>query len=88
MLFMVVERFKDARAVYRRVLEKGRMLPEGLKYVRSWVEADYRRCFQLMECDDASLFQKWVIQWQDLVDFEIIPVIKSEQAAKMVESSP
>jgi hypothetical protein len=58
MLFMVIERFKDAKAVYLRVREKGRMLPEGLKYVGSWVEANYDRGFQLMECDDASLFQK------------------------------
>jgi hypothetical protein len=82
MLFMVIERFKDAEAVYSRVREKGRMLPEGLRYVGSWVEANYERCFQLMECDDASLFQKWIIQWQDLVDFEIIPVVESEQATK------
>jgi len=82
---MVIERFKDARAVYRRVQRKGRMLPEGLKYIGSWVEASYERCFQLMECDDASLFQKWTIQWQDLIDFEIIPVVESGQAAKVVE---
>jgi hypothetical protein len=85
MLFMVIERFKDAKAVYRRVREKGRTLPEGLKYVGSWVEANYNRCFQLMECDDASLFQKWVNQWQDLVDFEIVPVVESKQAAKVIE---
>jgi hypothetical protein len=85
MLFMVIERFKDAKAVYRRVREKDRLLPEGLKYVGSWVEATYDRCFQLMECDDASLFQKWVIQWQDLVDFEIIPVVESKQTSKVIE---
>lgn len=87
MLFMVIERFKDAKAVYRRVREKGRILPEGLKYVGSWVEANCNRCFQLMECDDASLFQKWVIQWGDLVDFEIIPVVESKQTAKEIEPS-
>lgn len=85
MLFMVIERFKDAKAVYHRVREKGRMLPEGLKYVGSWVEANCNRCFQLMECDDASMFQKWVIQWEDLVDFEIIPVVESKQTAKEIE---
>jgi len=85
MLFMVIERFKDAKAVYRRVREKGRILPEGLKYVGSWIEANYDRCFQLMECDDASLFQKWVIQWQDLIDFEIVPVVESKQTAKVIE---
>jgi hypothetical protein len=85
MLFMVIERFKDAKAVYRRVREKGRILPEGLKYVGSWVEANYNRCFQLMECDDTGLFQKWMTQWQDLVDFEIIPVVESKKAAKAIE---
>jgi hypothetical protein len=87
MWFIVIERFKDAKAVYRRVREKGRMLPKGLKYVESWVETNYNRCFQLMECEDASLFQTWVIQWQDLVDFEIVPVVESKQAAKMIEPS-
>ena len=82
LLFMVIERFKDHKAVYRRVREKGRMLPEGLKYVGSWVEASYCRCFQLMECDDESLFEKWVVQWKDLVDFEIVPVIESGQARR------
>jgi hypothetical protein len=86
MLFMVIERFKDAKAVYRRVRERGRMLPKGPKYVESWTETNYSRCFQLMECDDASLFHKWMIQWQDLVDFEIVPVIESKQAAKLVET--
>jgi hypothetical protein len=82
---MVIERFKDAKSVYRRMREKGRTLPEGLKYLGSWVDANCVRCFQLMECDDASLFQKWVIQWQDLVDFEIIPVNESQQTAKAVD---
>jgi hypothetical protein len=87
MLFMVIERFKDIKAVYDREREKGRILPEGLRYVGSWVEANCNRCFQLMECDDASLFQKWVIQWGDLVDFEIIPVVESKQTAKEIEPS-
>jgi hypothetical protein len=82
---MVIERFKDAKSVYRRMREKGRTLPEGLKYLGSWVEANCSRCFQLMECDDASLFQKWVTQWQDLVDFEIIPVNESQETAKAVD---
>jgi hypothetical protein len=83
--FMVIERFNDAKAVYRRVREKGRMLPEGLKYVGSWVATSYDRCFQLMECDDVSLFEKWIVQWRDLVDFEIVPIVKSKQAAKAIE---
>jgi hypothetical protein len=81
---MIIERFKDARAVYRRVREKGRMLPKGLRYVESWVDANYSRCFQLMECDDANLFHKWMIQWQDLVEFEIVPVVESKHAPKAI----
>lgn len=85
MLFMIIERFKDqdARAVYRRFAEKGRMMPEGLRYVESWVEANYDRCFQLMECDDLRLLQQWILQWQDLVAFEIVPVVPSKEAREV-----
>ena len=81
MLFMVIERFKDrdAVAVYRRAQKQGRMAPEGLRYVGSWVEANFDRCFQLMECDDAGLLQQWVLAWRDLVDFEIVPVVPSDE---------
>lgn len=83
---MVIERYKnrDAKAVYRRAREQGRMLPEGLKYIDSWVETNFDRCFQLMECDDARLFQQWVIHWQDLVEFEIIPVVASKEATETI----
>jgi hypothetical protein len=86
MLFMVIERFKnqDAKAVYRRFQEKGRMMPDGLKYVDSWVEPNFARCFQLMECDDLRLFQEWLLQWQDLGEFEIIPVVSSKETAEVV----
>ena len=86
MLFMVVERFRnrDARAVYERFRERGRMLPEGLRYVESWTEDNFERCFQLMECDDAGLFEEWVARWQDLVEFEIVPVVSSEEAASLI----
>ncbi|MGA2627718.1 MAG: DUF3303 family protein [Candidatus Bathyarchaeia archaeon] len=86
MLFMVIERFKNqnARAVYTRSRERGRMLPEGLKYVDSWVEANFDRCFQLMECNDAKLLQKWVLEWQDLVEFEIVPVVSSKEATDTI----
>ena len=88
MLFMVIERFRDhdGAAVYRRFREKGRMLPEGLKYVDSWVEVNGNRCFQLMECDDVPLFQQWVARWNDLVDFEIVAVRTSQEAAARHES--
>ena len=83
MLFMVIERFRDgdAAAVFRRFRERGRMLPRGLRYVDSWVAADLGRCFQLMECDDPALFGQWIGQWQDLVEFEIVPVVTSAEAA-------
>jgi Protein of unknown function (DUF3303) len=88
MLFMVIEHFKnrDAEAVYRRVREKGRMLPEGLHYVSSWVESNFSRCFQLMECDDPHLFQQWSAHWQDLVEFEVVPVLSSMEAAEAANS--
>jgi hypothetical protein len=78
-LFMVVERFtvKSAAEIYRRVREGGRSLPDGLRYVDSWVRADLRGCFQLMECDDLVLLQDWVADWGDLAEFEIVPVTPS-----------
>jgi hypothetical protein len=90
MLFMVIERYKNrnAEAVYSRFRENGRMMPEGLKYLGSWVEPNFDRCFQLMECDDPALFEQWTIHWQDLVDFEIVEVLTSaEAAAKAVSNS-
>lgn len=88
MLFMVIERFKDRDPVpvYQRYREQGRMMPDGLKYLDSWVEPNYNRCFQLMECDDPRLFKQWTDQWQDLVDFEIVSVITSKEAAAAVAS--
>jgi hypothetical protein len=84
MLFMVIERFrKGAAPVYRRFHEKGRMLPDGLRYVDSWVEVNQNRCFQLMECDDVRLFQQWIAHWKDLVDFEIVAVRSSKEAAAL-----
>src|SRR5205085_12552416 len=86
MLFMVIERFRnrDAGAVYERFRERGRMLPEGLRYAESWTEDNFERRFQLMECDDAGLFGEWVSRWQDLVEFEIVPVVSSEEATSLI----
>jgi hypothetical protein len=77
MLFMVTEHFRgqDAPAVYRRFRDEGRLAPDGLTYVSSWVTADLGRCFQVMECDDVALLQRWVARWRDLVEFEIVPVV-------------
>jgi hypothetical protein len=87
MLFMVIERFEsnDMLPVYERAKEKGRGLPEGLKYVNSWVEPNFARCFQLMECEDLRLFQQWVLHWRGTgATFEIVPVVESSQTTEVV----
>ena len=86
MLFMVIEHFDQARVkeVYRRFRERGRQAPDGLRYVDSWIDASFSRCFQLMECDDVILLQEWVAQWGDLVRFEITPVARSKDVADMI----
>lgn len=85
MLFMVIEKFKnrDAAPVYKRFDEQGRMMPEGLRYIDSWIEENFGRCFQLMETDDPALFEQWTDNWKDLVDFEVVPVITSAEARKL-----
>jgi hypothetical protein len=86
MLYMVIERFKEgaAPAVYRRSRDKGRLLPEGLEYLSSWVDLDFTTCFQLMLAEDESLFKTWTDAWKDLVDFTIIPVRTSAEAAEVI----
>ena len=76
MLFMVIEQFRgqDGKSVYRHFRDKGRQMPHGLTFVSSYVSADLGRCFQLMECDDVTLLQRWVVQWSELIEFEIVPV--------------
>ena len=83
MLFMVIETFRnqDAKSIYRRLRDKGRQMPEGLTFVNSWVQADFGRCFQLMECGEVTLLQKWVAQWSDLMAFEIVPVVSGKDTA-------
>ena len=87
MLFMIIERFRDNDMVpvYQRVRSQGRMLPDGLKFIDSWVEPNFGRCFQLMECDDARLLQTWILQWRGLgVSFEIVPVVPSKDTRELV----
>ena len=74
---MVIETFRnqDGKAIYRRLRDRGRQMPDGLSFVSSWVQADMARCFQLMECDDVTLLQRWIVQWSDLMAFEIVPVV-------------
>ncbi len=88
MLFMVIETFRrGAEPVYARAAEQGRMLPDGLRYIDSWIaESDLSRCFQLMEADDADLLRRWTQHWQDIVEFEVVPVITSDEAARRVRS--
>lgn len=84
---MVIEKFKnrDAKPVYQRFLEKGRIMPDGLVYKESWIEANFERCFQLMECDDVSLLQEWILEWQDLMEFEIVAVAESKQTSETLK---
>ena len=89
MLYMVLEDFQgQAEAVYRRFREQGRLAPEGLRYVSSWVTHDLQRCYQIMECSDPHLLEQWIDRWKDLVRFEVIPVMTSQQAADLVQAGP
>lgn len=85
-LYMVVEHFKNQGAipVYRRFRDCGRMAPEGLTYVSSWVDEKLERCYQLMETNDRALLDAWMENWKDLVEFEVIPVIPSKEAAEKI----
>lgn len=86
MLYMVIEHFREGRGpdVYRRFRDRGRLAPEGLVYVASWVDFDYRRCFQVMEAPDESLLREWIASWEDLVEFEVVPVRTSAEAAAAI----
>jgi hypothetical protein len=85
-LYMVVEHFKnkDAVPVYRRFRASGRMMPEGLLYVSSWVDERLERCYQLMETKDRRLLDEWMARWTDLMDFEVYPVITSKEAVEKI----
>lgn len=88
MLFTVIETFRDAGmvSVYRRLRERGRMLPDGLVYRDSWIEPGFGRCFPLMECGDAALLQEWVLGWCGTgVTFEIVPVVSSARTRAIGE---
>ncbi|HJZ31624.1 MAG TPA: DUF3303 family protein [Hyphomicrobiaceae bacterium] len=89
MLFMVIERFRnqDARAVYRRLRDKGRAMPDGLSFISSHVTADLGRCFQLMDASDVTVLQRWVAEWSDLAEFEIVPVVAGAETASALAAS-
>ena len=83
MLYMILEDFRgDPASVYRRFRERGRLAPEGIRYIGSWVTQDFKRCYQVMECDDPALLQEWMENWKDLIDFEVAPVVTSAEAAR------
>jgi hypothetical protein len=87
MLFMVIERFadNDMLPVYRKLRDGGRTMPEGLTYIDSWIEPNFGRCFQLMECEDASLLQGWLLEWRGLgMTAEIVPVVPSKRTREVV----
>jgi len=82
---MIIENFRngDPLPVYRRFRDRGRLAPEGLHYVSSWVTEQRDRCYQVMECDDRALLEEWMAQWIDLTEFEVIPVMTSAEAARL-----
>ena len=83
---MIIEHFRggDARPVYARFRERGRLAPDGLTYVASWVTEDLASCYQVMECENRALLDEWISAWSDLVEFEVIPVVSSQEAAAKV----
>jgi len=85
-LYMVLERYRNAdpAPVYRRFRERGRMAPEGVSYISSWITQDLSTCYQVMETSDRALLEEWMRHWSDIVDFEVVPVITSKEAAERV----
>ena len=90
MLYMVIERFKEGATpeIYRRFRERGRMMPDGLEYVSSWIDLDFKICYQLMRTEDFALFDKWIDNWRDLMQFEIVPVRTSAEAVELMAPKP
>lgn len=88
-LYMVVENFRNGGAapVYRRFRDRGRLAPEGLTYISSWVTDDLSRCYQVMETANRKLLDEWIANWNDLVDFEVYPVITSKEASEKIAAS-
>jgi hypothetical protein len=87
MLYMVIERFREGAEpeIYRRFRQRGRMMPAGLEYVSSWIDMDFKICWQLMQTEDFGLFDKWIANWGDLVDFQIVPVRTSAEASELMK---
>ena len=86
MLYMIIEHFKngDPVPVYRRFRDRGRLAPNGLQYISSWVDEKFERCFQIMETDDRKLLDQWITNWSDIVEFEVFPVVSSREATETI----
>ncbi len=86
MLYMIIEHFKndDPVPVYRRFRDRGRLAPNGLQYISSWVDEKFERCFQIMETDDRKLLDQWITNWSDIVEFEVFPVVSSKEATERI----
>lgn len=86
MLYMIIEKFHPGKikALYKRFEEKGRMLPEGVTYINSWIDTPVTICYQVMESDAEEKIHTWISRWNDLADFEVIPVLTSEEAKQKV----
>jgi hypothetical protein len=86
--YIVVEYFKnqDPVPVYQRFRDRGRLAPEGLRYVSSWIDEKLERCFQLMETSEPKLLDQWIANWSDIVEFEVYPVISSTEAAERISA--
>ena len=84
--YMVIEKYRnnDPKPVYRRFREKGRMAPEGLKYISSWINEEITCCYQIMETNNRSLLDQWINSWKDIVDFEVFPVLTSKEALEKI----
>lgn len=89
MVYMIIERFHPGKVnhIYKRFDEKGRMLPDGVRYINSWINTDLLTCYQVMESDTEQKLQQWISNWNDLADFEVIPVISSAQAKEKLLSA-
>ena len=86
MLYMVIEKYRngDPVPVYLRFRQQGRLMPAGVEYRGSWITEDLGRCYQVMECGDRTLLDQWISNWDDIVDFEVVPVISSAEAQAAV----
>ncbi len=86
MLYMIIEHFKndDPVPVYQRFRDRGRLAPNGLQYISSWVDEKLERCFQIMETDDRKLLDQWITNWSDIVEFEVFPVVSSKEATERI----